>query len=237
MDPSIPAAGPRTLAIVLAAGAGLRVGGELPKQLQRVGGRSLLRIAVDSLLASDRVDDVVVVAREELLETIRAEVGDTVLDVVVGGAERHDSVWAGLQRVERMADRVLVHDAARPIVPADLVARVVDALSRASAVVPVLPVPDTIAVLAGSRLVRVPPRGDLARVQTPQGFHLETLLAAHRAGRREEGFVPTDDATVVLRHGGPEAIVETVRGDERSFKVTVAPDLDRLAEELRRADR
>jgi 2-C-methyl-D-erythritol 4-phosphate cytidylyltransferase len=142
--------------------------------------------------------------------------------LVDGGATRTASVRAALAAVGERADAVLVHDAARPFTPPEVVARVLAALaSGAPAVVPVLPVVDTTVVVDdGGLVVDTVPRAHLRRVQTPQGFHRATLTAAYARLAEDEEL--TDDAAVVRAAGVP---VITVAGDERAAKVTVPHDL------------
>ncbi len=207
--------------IVAAAGSGLRLGAELPKALVRLGGRPLVCWAVESLRAGGV--DVVVVAvpvpqRAAFTAVLPADVA-----VVVGGDTRTASVRAALAAAREQADVVLVHDAARPLTPPEVVARVLRALADgARAVVPVLPVVDTtVAVGEDGVVTGEVPRPPLRRVQTPQGFDRATLVDAYaRLRGGATGF--TDDASVVRAAGVP---VHTVDGDERAAKITVAHDL------------
>jgi 2-C-methyl-D-erythritol 4-phosphate cytidylyltransferase len=146
--------------------------------------------------------------------------------LVDGGATRTASVRAALAATGEAVDAVLVHDAARPLTPPEVVARVLAALADgARAVVPVLPVMDTVVVIDDDGLVTgAVPRSPLRRVQTPQGFDRATLVSAYAA--LEDGAELTDDASVVRAAGVP---VHTVAGDDRAAKVTVAHDLE-LAE-------
>ncbi|MCZ2803956.1 2-C-methyl-D-erythritol 4-phosphate cytidylyltransferase [Modestobacter sp. VKM Ac-2983] len=216
--------------IVAAAGSGLRLGAELPKALVPLGGRPLVCWAVESLRAGG-VDQVVVAAPASQQAAFIAVLPDDV-HVVVGGDTRTASVRAALAAArEHASDQertaVLVHDAARPLTPPDVVARVLAALAGgARAVVPVLPVVDTTVVVDGDGVVTADvPRAPLRRVQTPQGFDRATLAAAyaHAQGTAAEF---TDDASVVRAAG---ITVQTVPGDERAAKITVAHDL-RMAE-------
>ena len=207
--------------IVAAAGSGLRLGAELPKALVPLGGRPLVCWAVESLRAGG-VDEVVVAVpapqRAAFTAVLPADV-----HVVVGGDTRTASVRAALAAAREHADAVLVHDAARPLTPPDVVARVLAALADgARAVVPVLPVVDTTVTVddAGVVIADVP-RAPLRRVQTPQGFDRATLVAA--SGRTHGTAAEfTDDASVVRAAGVP---VHTVAGHERAAKITVAHDL------------
>ena len=210
--------------IVAAAGSGLRLGAESPKALVPLAGRPLVCLAVESLLAGGVAQVVVAVPAAERAAFAAVLPSEVVL--VDGGATRTASVRAGLAACAPAADAVLVHDAARPLTPPDVVARVLAALSvGARAVVPVLPVVDTTAVVDEAGVVTgALPREQLRRVQTPQGFDRATLDDAYR--RLPAGAELTDDAAVVQTIG---VQVATVPGDERSAKITVPHDL-RLAE-------
>jgi 2-C-methyl-D-erythritol 4-phosphate cytidylyltransferase len=206
--------------IVAAAGSGSRLGADVPKALVLLAGRPLVCWAVDTLRAGGVAEVVVVVPLAERAAFAAALPADVVL--VDGGPNRTASVRAGLAAADPAADVVLVHDAARPLTPPDVVARVLAALADgAHAVVPVLPVVDTTVVVdAGGVITGALPRQELRRVQTPQGFHRATLADAY--GRLPGGTELTDDAAVVHGIGVP---VTTVAGDERAAKITVAHDL------------
>ncbi|PWW21548.1 2-C-methyl-D-erythritol 4-phosphate cytidylyltransferase [Geodermatophilus normandii] len=212
--------------IVAAAGSGSRLGADRPKALVGLAGRPLVAWAVDTLLAGG-VDEVVVVTPAAERDAFAAVLPGSV-QLVDGGATRTASVRAGLLAAGAAADAVLVHDAARPLTPPEVVARVLAALAAgAPAVVPVLPVVDTtVAVDAAGTVTDAVPRGPLRRVQTPQGFDRTVLVAAYAA--LDDAAELTDDAAVVRADGVP---VTTVAGDERAAKVTVPHDL-RIAELL-----
>jgi 2-C-methyl-D-erythritol 4-phosphate cytidylyltransferase len=212
--------------IVAAAGSGLRLGADRPKALVPLAGRPLVCWSVDALRAGGVAELVVTVptaARAAFREVLGPDVR-----LVHGGLTRTASVRAALGTVPDRADALLVHDAARPLTPPDLVARVLAALAAgAPAVVPVLPVVDTTVVVDDDGVVvDAVPRGPLRRVQTPQGFARGALVEAYAA--LPEGLELTDDAAVVRAAGVP---VGTVAGDELAAKVTVAHDLQ-LAELL-----
>jgi 2-C-methyl-D-erythritol 4-phosphate cytidylyltransferase len=206
--------------IVAAAGSGLRLGADTPKALVPLGGRPLVAWAVATLL--DGGVDEVVVAVPAADHDAFAEALPDGIRLVVGGATRTDSVRIALGAVSPGAAVVLVHDAARPLTPPDVVGRVLAALAgRARAVVPVLPVVDTTVVVDDDGVVTgTVPRAPLRRVQTQQGFHRATLVAAYAA--LPEDAELTDDAAVVRAMGVP---VHTVDGDDRAAKVTVPHDL------------
>ncbi|RZL72620.1 MAG: 2-C-methyl-D-erythritol 4-phosphate cytidylyltransferase [Rhodococcus sp. (in: high G+C Gram-positive bacteria)] len=212
------------VALVPAAGKGLRLGHDEPKAFVCLGTDSLLTRSVDGLRASGAVDRIVVIVPVDLLDAARGLVGDDVI-VVAGGRERTDSVRAGLAVVGD-ASVVLVHDAARALTPPGLIARVVaEVRAGRPAVIPVLPVVDTVKEvdLMGA-VVGTPDRASLRAVQTPQGFDADVLRRAYAAATD----ISTDDAGLVERIG---ETVHTIVGDALAFKITTPHDL-LLAEAL-----
>ncbi|SEK45175.1 2-C-methyl-D-erythritol 4-phosphate cytidylyltransferase [Rhodococcus maanshanensis] len=217
-DPAEVRSGGRVIALVPAAGRGERLGEGIPKAFVTLRGVSMLRLAVDGLIESGVVDRVVVIVPADRIDSVRSELPDGV-DVVAGGAERTDSVRAGLAAAED-ADLLLVHDAARALTPPPLIARVVAELRAGrDAVVPALPVSDTIKTvdLLGA-VTGTPERSELRAVQTPQGFTADLLRRAYAAA----DSLATDDAGLVERIGGR---VRTIVGDPLAFKITTPLDL------------
>ena len=202
-------------AIIAAAGSGERFGASIPKALIQLGDRTLLEHAVAAISAV--ADQIVVTAPAGFEEQIKKLVGDDIA-VVTGGATRSDSVRAGLAAIKR-ADFVLVHDAARCLASVDLSKRVVASLSGgAVAVVPALPVVDTLQqVDAAGNVVAAVDRAQLRRVQTPQGFTYSVLSQIHQSAQDA-----TDDSTLALNAGHK---VQTVLGEERALKITTPSDL------------
>ena len=205
--------------IVAAAGSGLRLGADLPKALVPLAGRPLVCWAVDALRAGGVAEVVVAVPPIDRAAFAAVLPGVQLVD---GGASRTASVRAALAVAGPRPDAVLVHDAARPLTPPDVVRRVLAALAAGRpAVVPGLPVVDTTVLVDDDGLVTdAVPRAPLRRVQTPQGFDRRTLAEAYAA--LADGADLTDDAAVVRAAGVP---VTAVDGDERAAKVTVAHDL------------
>jgi 2-C-methyl-D-erythritol 4-phosphate cytidylyltransferase len=216
-------------AVVPAAGQGQRLGPGDPKALRLVAGRSLLAHAVSRLRRSVHVELVVVAVPAGAEEQVAAELG---VRAVAGGAERQQSVDAALRALPPEVDVVLVHDAARPFVPPELVDRVAAAvLAGAPAVVPGLPVTDTIKrVDAADRVLETPARASLRAIQTPQGFRRDVLERAHRLAATSvsptggPGSLVTDDAGLVELLG---ETVLVVPGAPEAFKVTRPEDLAR----------
>lgn len=207
--------------IVVAAGKGLRVGGDSPKQFRDWRGKPLIRHSVEALLAAGANPLVVVIAADALAEAEAALVGIADIRIVTGGATRQDSVRGGLEALAKAApDHVLIHDAARPDLPHAVIARLLDALETYAGAIPVLPVVDSLAVANDDGLMAgKAERETLRRVQTPQAFRYADILAAHRAwaGPTDAG----DDAQVLAASSGSVALVD---GDERLKKITFAED-------------
>ena len=210
--------GPVT-ALIVAAGKGERLGGDVPKQYRQLGGKPMLRLAVESFISHPRIDAVRVVIGAGQREAASAALeGLSVADLIQGGAERSDSVRNGLQAIGEGA--VLVHDAARPFCPPDVVDRLLDALNDHDGAVPVLPAADTMA-RGDTLLEEQVDRRNLLRVQTPQAFHVEDLLyAIEEAGLAKA----TDESSVMIAAGLKVAAVE---GDPMLDKVTTPADWDR----------
>lgn len=209
----------RTIALIVAAGQGTRVGGTLPKQYLPIGGQSVLAHAVDALSAHPAIDEVRVVIGAGQQDLYAQAIGERILPPpIVGGATRRASVANGLAAIS--GDFVLIHDAARPFLPGAVIDRLLEALARAPGAVPVLPIADTLAE-GGAALGPVVPRETLVRVQTPQAFRLEAIRAAHTAW--DPAREATDDAQIA-RIAGLEVL--TVEGSALLDKLTVPSDFE-----------
>lgn len=217
--------GPSTVAAILVAGgSGQRLGAEVPKAFVTIDGHTLLEHAASRFATHPELGSVVVVAPASHL----AEAAGPGRTVVPGGATRQESVAAGLAATDDTVQYVLVHDVARPFVPAGVIDAVLQALrAGAQAVVPVLPVHDTVRrVRPDGSLAGVVDRTTLVTVQTPQGFRRAILLDAHQRGAHLDA---TDDAGLVEAIGGT---VVAVPGAAESFKITTPADLARAAAAL-----
>ena len=204
--------------VVPAAGAGTRLGPGAPKALRLVAGEPLLVHAVRRLRACPSVSSVVVAAPAGSVDDVAELLAAFDVVVVAGGVERQDSVRLGVAALPPEVDLVLVHDAARALVPVTVVEAVVEALrAGALAVVPVLPLADTVKRVAGDAVVETVPREELRAVQTPQGFVRPLIEEAHGSPS-----LVTDDASMVEALG---VKVVTVPGSPEAFKVTTALDL------------
>jgi 2-C-methyl-D-erythritol 4-phosphate cytidylyltransferase / 2-C-methyl-D-erythritol 2,4-cyclodiphosphate synthase len=213
-------------ALIVAAGKGERLGADVPKQYRPIAGKPVLRWAVESLAGHPSIDAVrVVVGAGQRDQASSVLAGLDVGELIEGGAERSDSVRNGLRAVSKglravSKGTVLVHDAARPFCPPEVVDRLLAALEGHDGAVPVLPVSDTLA--SGRDILEAPvDRKRLLRVQTPQAFHVEDLLYAY-----EEAGISnaTDESSVMLAAGLKVAAVE---GDAMLEKLTIPADWER----------
>ena len=208
-------------ALVVAAGRGSRFGANLPKQYLPLGGVGVLRHAVAALSDHPRVSNILVTIRPEDRALFDSAVaGLCLLPPVAGGSTRQDSVRLGLEALAVYhPEHVLIHDAARPFPDSQLIDRVIDALERAPAAIPCLPLRDTIKRGEDGFIRATIDRSALWRAQTPQGFHFAAILAAHQAAK---GCALTDDAAVAEAAGLVPLIVG---GSEDNLKVTTQADL------------
>lgn len=211
----------RTIALLVAAGTGSRAGGETPKQFRTVGGKTVIAHAVDALTGHPAIDGLIIVTGAGQQETARAVLGNRpVTAFVEGGATRRDSVRAGLEAIAASggASCVLIHDSARPFLPATIIDRLLTALSEAPGAIPVLPVVDTLIRGTGE----VVARDGLHRVQTPQAFTFDAILTAHR--NWNASHEATDDAQMLRACGHDVTLVE---GDEALEKLTFPADFQK----------
>jgi 2-C-methyl-D-erythritol 4-phosphate cytidylyltransferase/2-C-methyl-D-erythritol 2,4-cyclodiphosphate synthase len=205
-----------TTALIVAAGSGQRLGGELPKQYRSIGGKPMLRHSVEALIGHPRVDAVRVVIGEGQQDQARSALaGLDVGEHILGGATRSDSVRNGLETLGEGI--VLIHDAARPFCPPSVIDRLLDALDGHDGAVPALPIADTLA-MGGKLLSGIVDRDRMLRVQTPQAFHVEDLLYAFSEVTLH---APTDESSVMVEAG---LKVATVEGDALLDKLTTAAD-------------
>lgn len=212
--------------VIPAGGKGRRLGGVLPKQYLRIGGRTILELTVEKFDRLGAIGQIVVVVPKGYVgrtHRILSRAGLTkVTAIIEGGKERQDSVARGVAMLSGDPGIVLVHDAVRPFVTPAVIRSVIHAARRHGAAVVGVPVKDTIKV-EGRRgfYHHTLPRHTLWAVQTPQGFRTSLLVRAHRAAARA-GVYGTDEASLLERLGIP---VKIVVGDERNVKITTRKDL------------
>jgi 2-C-methyl-D-erythritol 4-phosphate cytidylyltransferase/2-C-methyl-D-erythritol 2,4-cyclodiphosphate synthase len=209
-----------TIAIIVAAGHGVRAGEGLPKQYRLVAGRPVLRQAIEVFLHHPRISEVQVVVGADHVDLYLACVdGLQLRPPVIGGATRQASVLNALRALaSRQPEKVLIHDAARPFVTHEMISQVLDALEGHAAVVPVLPVADTLKQVGNGHVTKTLSREGVVQAQTPQGFHYQAIRGAHEAAQDADH---TDDASIAEAAG---MSVATVQGARMNFKLTTAED-------------
>jgi 2-C-methyl-D-erythritol 4-phosphate cytidylyltransferase/2-C-methyl-D-erythritol 2,4-cyclodiphosphate synthase len=220
---------PSLAAVIVAAGKGRRAGGKVPKQFALWRGKPLVRHSAEALAKIGASPIVVAIPAGAQVLAQQALAGIDPVQLAVGGETRQESVRAAL---EYLADAppslVLIHDAARPDLPSQVVERLLSALGDRPGAIPVLPVVDSLAVAGGELMAGTADRETLRRVQTPQAFRYADILAAHRAWTGEP--TAADDAQVARAAGLEVALVE---GDERLRKLTFAADFRAAALAMR----
>lgn len=212
-----------TAAIIVAAGRGTRAGGTVAKQYQLLLGRPVLRHTVERFARHRAIDQIIVVTHpddQELCETALVGLSDNV-SVAEGGATRAQSVKNGLKAASATVDKILIHDAARPLVSDALIGTVIRALDVHQGAAPAIPVVDALWRAQSGSVSETVDRSALYRAQTPQGFHLSAIRAAHEAVLRDAA----DDVEVARSFGIDVKIVE---GDENNIKITHPNDFARV---------
>jgi 2-C-methyl-D-erythritol 4-phosphate cytidylyltransferase len=218
-------------ALIMAAGRGQRFEGGAPKQLTLVGGRPMVAWSIERFATFAEIERVVLVIPPAQTDAWRATLaepsGELVSDVVEGGQRRQESVRLGLEALPEAITHVLIHDAARPCLSTQLLAQIVEAVRRNDAVVPAVPVVDTLAVESGATIDAIVDRTNIVSVQTPQAFEKQLVLRAHRKAYAD-GLRSSDDGSLVRALGGK---VKTIPGERTNMKITYAEDVT-IAEEI-----
>lgn len=209
-------------AVIVAAGSASRMGG-IDKVMAPLGGEPMLLRAVRTFQQCDAIKEIVIVTRQDLLVKVMGlcDEFDKVKAVVVGGSNRQESVWAGLNALSDKVKLAAVHDGARPLITWEVIDRAVRAANSYGAAAPAIPVKDTIKVVRGGVVMATPDRKVLQAVQTPQVFDFDLLRGALKKAA-VDGAEVTDDCSAVERL---RMSVKIVEGDERNLKVTTPMDL------------
>ena len=217
----------KNIVILLASGTGSRVGADCPKQFIKINDKYLLEYSLETFNNHLNIDEIVIVCHPDFLDLVKKIVQNgyyKVKSIVQGGDTRQESVNNGLFSIDIEEANVLIHDSARPFVTTLMIDNVIGALTHHTAVSTVLPATDTMFVLDEAHCVDlIPNRSSLSRVQTPQGFYLNTIRKAHYLAQKDNLNLATDDCSLVKYYNLGE--IFTVAGDERAFKVTTPVDL------------
>ena len=212
--------------IIAAGGSGRRMGTEVPKQLLKLNGITLLEHTLKPFILCPSIEGIVIVAGDTIVEHINkiiqniSDKGKSLI-VVKGGLERQDSVWNGLEAIPEDIDIVVIHDAVRPFITGGLITECAQSAMINGAVTVTRPIKETVKVVADNVVVKTLNRSELHITQTPQAFRTELILKAHRNARKEN-FTGTDDCMLVEHLGHP---VYCINGNDMNIKITTPVDL------------
>ncbi len=218
-----------TIAIIPAAGMGVRMNAKVPKQFLALEGKPLLAITVEKFDSCPLIDEIILVVPDSDIEFCKKEIVqryglNKVIRITPGGPRRQDSVRAGLMAIERRCDAVLIHDGVRPLVSPDIITKSLEAIRDERAVIVAIPAKDTIKMVNEKGYVDKSYKRKLIwQVQTPQVFRFDDIYNAHKRAEAERWDEVTDDAMLMERLSIP---VKVVQGSEENIKITTPQDLE-----------
>ena len=218
----------RNIAIILAGGSGKRFGADMPKQFLLIAGKRIIEHSIEAFERNTHIDEICVVSNPDFLEETQKIVAQAhyqkVRHVIAGGQERSDSTINALRLYKAETANLIFHDAVRPLVSQRIIDDVCRALKTQRAVNVTIPSADTLIVRQGDYVKQVPDRRWIERVQTPQGFHVGTIVKAYAEALKDPAFKATDDCGVVTKYL-PDVPVFLVAGEERNQRLTYREDL------------
>jgi len=214
-------------AIIVAGGIGKRMGADIPKQLLKLKGKTILEWTLTPFADAEDIQGITIVSAKESMEMIRNQAAQFLnsgkdISVVEGGAERQESVWNGIASVPEVVDIVLIHDAVRPFITTTLISECIKSASDNGAATVMRPLKETIKNVRDGIVVNTPDRSSLWITQTPQAFKVKIIREAHEKARAAS-FLGTDDCMLVERLGIPVHIIE---GNDYNIKITTPADLN-----------
>ena len=217
-------------AVVVAAGKGTRFGSDIPKQFLEVNGKPVLYYSLKALCDSDIIKEIIIVTSEEWIDFVTEEIVrkyemEKVQAIVLGGAERYDSVFAGLMSVDISSDYVYIHDGARPMLTEEIIARGLETVEKYRTAVAAVPSSDTVKITDEDMVVtETPDRRNVWRIQTPQIFEYDLIIKAYFSLTDEDKAGLTDDAMIIERK--TDVPVHLFMGSEDNIKITTPADLE-----------
>ena len=217
-----------TIVVLLAAGTGTRFNDSLPKQLEELDGKPLIEYSLRVFHDHEQVEEINIVTSDGLIERV-TEISrpykNKVKQIIKGGSTRSESSFAGLASIKSNGNsKVLIHDAARPFISSEIISECIKALDTYDAVSVAVPSNETTFEVEEGQVDRILNRNSLMRAQTPQGFRLQRIIAAHKKLKTDESFTPTDDCGVIAKYF-PETPIGIIYGSERNIKVTFPEDM------------
>ena len=228
----------KTYVAILAGGIGARMGSALPKQFITVGDRCIIEYTIDAFDRSEEVDEIIVIVHPDWLEHMEYLIScnrwTKCKRVVPGGKERYESTLNALKAFPEASDedKILLHDAVRPLVSNALIEGTIAALDECEAAGVAVACTDTVWRVVDGIVESIPERKSLMRAQTPQGFRFGIIKSAYRKALEQGEIAATDDCGMVSRYM-PETRIHIVEGDERNIKITYPQDLSFLENYLK----
>lgn len=227
------------IAVILAAGSGKRLGGDIPKQFVIIGSQMVIEYSIEQFQQHPDIDEIAVVTSADFVDivnNIKANPAYSKLKaVLLGGVERYQSSLAAIRYYASQPEAVLlIHDAARPLVSRQIIDDVLTMMKTHNAAVVAIPATDTVLYSQDNHCVtEIPPRSQMYYAQTPQAFRQKTIQRAFEIGLRDTQFNPTDDSGVVLRYL-PEESIAIVGGESLNKKITYQDDLSWLSSQIKK---
>ncbi|HPT52021.1 MAG TPA: 2-C-methyl-D-erythritol 4-phosphate cytidylyltransferase [Bacteroidales bacterium] len=218
---------------ILAGGTGVRAGGNIPKQFIEIDGKAIIEYSLQVFENHPSIDEILVVVHpdyeEEMRKIWQKGIYHKWKQTLMGGKERFHSSWAAISACEMGEDsHLLIHDAARPLVSPELIDRLLEKIQSYSAVVPVIPVTDTLVQVQDNLIKSAPNRSFFRQVQTPQAFQLPIIKKAFQMAIDDVNICVTDDCSVVLNYL-PDVPIAMVEGDKMNIKLTYSTDMELFA--------
>lgn len=221
----------KNYAIILASGTGSRFGADIPKQFVKIADKTILEHTIEIFEKSEYINEIFIVItpeyRDFAQEIILKNSYKKVTKLLNGGEIRKESSYIGINAIEDEEANVLIHDCARPFVSQRIIKDCIKALEQYSAVGVAIPTSDTIVETNNGIIKNVPPRSNLMRMQTPQGFKMSVIKKAHELSKNDKNF--TDDCGLIVKNGLCDVYI--VNGDDKNIKITYPSDIS-LAEKL-----
>lgn len=215
----------KNYAIILASGSGTRFGSEKPKQFMSLGGKTIFEHTITVFQNSPLTDEIIIATNHEYIEFANKLVETNkfykVTKIIAGGKTRKDSSYNAVHSIEQDEGKVLIHDCARPFVTQNIIEDCYNALEEYDAITTAIPVIDTIVEIKDNKIINIPKREKLNRVQTPQGFKLSLIKKAHNLSVNDNDF--TDDCGLIIKHKLAE--IHIVAGSPDNIKITYPKDL------------
>jgi len=216
--------------IILAAGEGKRIGGEIPKQFIKVYDKPILAYTIEAFNSHSLIDSIIIVCSADYVPTVKSIVHEyklnKVSDIVLGGKERYESCQSALCMCNNKDDILLFHDGARPLVNHRIITDCLNSMKQYDAVTVAVPTTDTIYMTnESSCITSIPTRSFMRNAQTPQCFRQHIIKEAYRLAINDSNFIPTDDCCVVNKYI-PTCNIFIVNGESQNFKITYKEDLD-----------